>query len=225
MQAESPAPTHPAGHKEALCFPNAGPTHSCTPYPTHTYIERGFDSGRKRLPWYTGQACLASVWSVLLPTKRKHNKGGPHCLCLHALWRSLKMAAFQYKPTIISRMDSSVLNISYCGTVLSLQIDLISIELYVFVLPLATFYRCVSPSRPDPNQGDRLPDWFCPDSSPPFWDHSACRGPSWCPALLEHLLLTHHPPLPVPQWPRYWRRSRRRVTEPEQQLWAPAGGL
>lgn len=83
--------------------------------------------------------------------------------------------------------------------------------------------RCGHVAGPHPNQGRGLPDGGGPASPPP----SGCGGergaPSRHPALLQHLVLAHHPSLAVPQWPRHGR-GRRGVTEPEQQLGAPAGG-
>lgn len=103
-----------------------------------------------------------------------------------------------------------------------------SMFLILFRLLISSFHnppphRCGRVSGPHPNQGRGLPDGRGPPCPPPSGDGGECGVPSWHPALLQHLVLTHHASLAVPQWPRYGRGSRG-VTEPEQQLGAPAGG-
>lgn len=86
MQAETPAPTHPVGHKEALCFPKCWTyTHSCTRSQTHTCIEWGFDSGCKRLHWCTGQACLWHQCCQCYCPPRERTIKGPHPACVYML--------------------------------------------------------------------------------------------------------------------------------------------
>lgn len=215
IQAETPAPAQPSGHKGALCFPKRWTyTHSCTHSQTQTYIEWGLDSGSKRLYWYTGQACLWHQCCRCYCPPRERTIKEAHTACVYML---VDEGAFCQQLSSVKQQ-----------TIISSTDELILLTFYSkdFSLLPTICCRCDRASSPHPTQGCRLPDRLSPASSPPSWDHSACRAPSWRPALLEHLLLTHRPSVPLPQWPRYRRRrSGWRVTEPEQQLWTPAGGL
>lgn len=84
--------------KRACVSPNAGPTHTHTL--SHMDIEWGFDSGRKRLYWYTGQACLWHHCCRCYSPPRERIIKEAQTLCLHtALWRALLQAGLWCKPT------------------------------------------------------------------------------------------------------------------------------
>ena len=65
-------------HKEALCF------HTPRTY-AHTSIEWGFDTGCKRLYWYTGQACLWHQCCQCYCSPRQGQERGAHTACAYML--------------------------------------------------------------------------------------------------------------------------------------------
>lgn len=212
MQSETPAPTHPVDHKEGLCSTQMHTrthTHAFAS-PTHTFIEWGSDSECKRPHWYIGQSCLwhQCCWCYCPP--REGTITGPHPACVYTLpyeWALCLQLCSRGKWLLLQRRRPNRINV---------------FTTFISFMFFKINSRCGRASSPRPTQGCRLPDRLSPASPPPPRDHSHSRVPSWCSPLLQHLLLSHHAPLPVPQWPRYWRR--RGVTEPEQQLWAPVGG-